>query len=483
MPSSATLPAFQDVSKLHSSPRVAFLRKRIRLKGSSVSVPLGVILLFPVTVLTLVLMLMIRHPGSGGDGGGGSIFTGPPPPMMRKMGDQYDSVFHTGCLEPEVDGERANAVILVLARNKELDGVVQSLKSMERHFNRWYHYPYVFLNDKEFNSTFKETVVKYISGTAEFGTVNSTLWGYPDWVNVVDAEEAIARQGDAAIMYGGMASYHHMCHFYSGYFYKHELLLKYKWYWRLEPEINFFCDLTYDPFIHMERANKTYGWVIAVKELRETVPNLFRYVSGWKRKNNVKSQGLWEMFVAKPEEQEKLWAEDKDGPGTIAKEGIYTEAMEGESYNMCHFWSNFEIARFDFFRSQQYEDFFKTLERSGGFWQERWGDAPVHSLAAGALLGKKDVHYFRDIGYRHTTIQHCPNNAPNKQLPREPWYDRNLDKAKAKEEDDYWAKWDRSQEHGVGCRCRCDQEYEDVEGTGGSCIPQWVDAMGGWASP
>jgi len=84
MPSSATLPAFQDVSKSHSSPRVAFLKKRIRLKGSSVSVPLGVILLFPVTVLTLVLMLMIRHPSSGGDGGGGgSIFTGPPSPMMR----------------------------------------------------------------------------------------------------------------------------------------------------------------------------------------------------------------------------------------------------------------------------------------------------------------------------------------------------------------------------------------------------------------
>ena len=133
------------------------------------------------------------------------------------MNDQYDSVFHAGCLEPEVDGERANAVILVLARNKELDGVVDSLKSMERHFNRWFHYPYVFLNDVEFNSTFKETVSKYASGTIEFGIVNSTMWGYPDWVNAENAKEAIARQGDDAIMYGGMPSYHHMCHFYSGY--------------------------------------------------------------------------------------------------------------------------------------------------------------------------------------------------------------------------------------------------------------------------
>lgn len=28
------------------------------------------------------------------------------------------------------------------------------------------------------------------------------------------------------------------------FFYKHELLDKYEWYWRLEPEIKYFCDIT-----------------------------------------------------------------------------------------------------------------------------------------------------------------------------------------------------------------------------------------------
>lgn len=28
------------------------------------------------------------------------------------------------------------------------------------------------------------------------------------------------------------------------FFYKHELLQKYTWYWRLEPEIKYFCDIT-----------------------------------------------------------------------------------------------------------------------------------------------------------------------------------------------------------------------------------------------
>jgi mannosyltransferase len=168
------------------------------------------------------------------------------------------------------------------------------------------------------------------------------------------------------------------------FFYKHPLLAKYKWYWRLEPEIKYFCDITYDPFVQMERYNKTYGFTIAVKELRETVPNIFRYASAYMRTYNVKSQGLWEMFIDKPkEDKKKLPKEDpkhkkplpeeilNTEPGHGSLEDIDPDAMDGESYNMCHFWSNFEIARLDWFRSKEYNDFFETMDRSGGFWMER----------------------------------------------------------------------------------------------------------------
>lgn len=63
--------------------------------------------------------------------------------------------------------------------------------------------------------------------------------------------------------------------------------------------------------MHMIENNKTYGFTIAVKELKETVPNLFRYASAYMRQNNLQSQGLWEMFVdpldknTKKEEQKK----------------------------------------------------------------------------------------------------------------------------------------------------------------------------------
>ncbi|KOS20932.1 O-glycoside alpha-1 [Escovopsis weberi] len=460
--------------------RFAFLWRPLRLRGNStISVPFGVVIVFPVLVVALILFIIVSHPSSPGR----ILMPAGAPPAIRKISEKHDKVFVTGCLEPDTTKPKANATFVILARNKELDGVIQSIKSVERHFNRWYHYPYTFLNDGDFDETFKQAVQNYTSGPVEFGKVQPGAWGFPDWIDPKVAEEGIAKQGDAAVMYGGLESYHFMCRFYSGFFFDHPLLLKYEWYWRVEPEISYFCDITYDPFLKMIETNKTYGFTIAVKELRETVPNLWRYASAYKRNNNITSQGLWEMFVEPPPEPPSPEEADSEtSPNTRAP--IDPEAMEGEKYNMCHFWSNFEIARLDWFRSKPYRDFFEMMDRSGGFWMERWGDAPIHSLAAGALLATRDVHYFRDFGYRHTTIQHCPANAPARQLPREPFLEMTtVDERKRIEEDQYWETWDEPKENGVGCRCRCDTDVVEVEGKDGSCTAEWVDVAGGWASP
>lgn len=366
------------------SSRLSWLQRRIRLRSNStISIPLGFVLLFPSIVVLLILILVVKHPSSPGR----ILIPAGTPPSIRKISEKHDKVFATGCLNPEEQARqpRANAAFVVLARNQELEGVIQSLKSIERHFNRWFHYPYVFLNDGEFTEEFKMGVQNYTSGTTEFGQIDSSMWGFPDWVDHEVAREGIRKQGDAVIMYGGMESYHHMCRFYSGFFFKHELLDKYEWYWRLEPEIKYFCDITYDPFIEMARNNKTYGFTIAVKELKETVPNIFRYAAAYKRKNNIKSQGLWEMFLEPQPEKTKDTEEtrEKTLPNEILQtevghqniEEIDPEDMEGEKYNMCHFWSNFEIARLDWFRSKEYSDFFEMMDRSGGFWMERVSQA------------------------------------------------------------------------------------------------------------
>lgn len=68
----------------------------------------------------------------------------------------------------------------------------------------------------------------------------------------------------------------------------------------------------------------------------------------------------------------------------------------------------------DFWRAPAYTDFFNYLESTGGFYYERWGDAPVHSIAAALLARRDQIHYFRDVGYQHESFMHCPTGEQYK---------------------------------------------------------------------
>ena len=39
---------------------------------------------------------------------------------------------------------------------------------------------------------------------------------------------------------------------------------------------------------------------------------------------------------------------------------------------------------------------------------QRWGDAPVHSIAAAIFASRDQIHFFDEIGYEHAPYTHCP---------------------------------------------------------------------------
>lgn len=61
-----------------------------------------------------------------------------------------------------VPNRRANATIVMLARNGDINGAARSIKQMEDRFNKRFRYPYVFLNEEPFTDAFKECVVLFI---------------------------------------------------------------------------------------------------------------------------------------------------------------------------------------------------------------------------------------------------------------------------------------------------------------------------------
>lgn len=170
-----------------------------------------------------------------------------------------DAPFATRCIEPDTHAPQANATIVMLARNSEVDGAVSSVTSLEKQFNRWFHYPIVFLNDQPWDEHFIKSLTGVASGTVRFEVISNDtdLWGFSESVDLGEAREQIAAQGVKGIKYGGLESYHHVSlqRRVSPYqiqdrriltnrsrrFYDHEALQQYKWYWRVEPGVRFTC--------------------------------------------------------------------------------------------------------------------------------------------------------------------------------------------------------------------------------------------------
>ena len=53
----------------------------------------------------------------------------------------------------------ANATLLMLARNSDLKGVLQSVREVEDRFNSKFNYPWTFLNNEPFTPEFIKCVI------------------------------------------------------------------------------------------------------------------------------------------------------------------------------------------------------------------------------------------------------------------------------------------------------------------------------------
>ncbi|KAL8415178.1 hypothetical protein RB594_006133 [Gaeumannomyces avenae] len=279
-------------------------------------------------------------------------------------------------------GPRMNATFVTLARNSDVWEIADSIRQVEDRFNKRYNYDWVFLNDQPFDDTFKAVTSSLCSGKTHYGLIPKEHWSFPEWIDKDKAAKVREDMKQRKIIYGDSVSYRHMCRFESGFFFRQELMLNYDYYWRVEPSIKLYCDIHYDPFRFMHENKKKYSFVLSLYEYIETIPTLW--------------DSTKKFMKAHPEH-----IVEGNTMGFLSDDG-------GETYNKCHFWSNFEIGSLNWLRSKQYIDYFDALDKDGGFFYERWGDAPVHSIAAGLMLKKEEIHFFNDIAYWHVPFTHCP---------------------------------------------------------------------------
>ena len=259
-----------------------------------------------------------------------------------------------------------NGVIVYMSREEDCGLLYSSILLLYKNFNSKYRYPIVVFHDNITKMTVSKILVSLYN---ELGFVPKIQWEFlrfehPDHVSTDE------KMYDPPLSRFWMG-YRHMCRFQSGEIYKHPALMNYDWYWRLDSDSFILSEINYDVFEYMDKNEYEYAFL---KEYRKDC--------------GFVTVNLWETT-------KKFMRENSITPLSL------NDKLKNGDWECDIFYTNFEIAKFSFFRGSEYTSYYNYLDSTGMIYYNRWGDAPIHWLGVHMFLPDSKIWRVEDISYLH----------------------------------------------------------------------------------
>ncbi|CAH1798776.1 unnamed protein product [Owenia fusiformis] len=251
----------------------------------------------------------------------------------------------------------------------------KSLKLLDANFNGVYRYPVVVFHEtgvtfQQMNDLRRET-----SSDVYFQLV---VFNVPQFLTETPPNRtACSKHG---------VGYRHMCRFHAGTVYDQPVFNDLEFYWRLDDDSQILRPINYDVFSFMKIKNLWYGYILITHEPQQCVT------------------GLWELT------EDYLHSSKIQTPQSFYK---------WKKRNM--FYNNFEISRVDIWKNDNYVRYFDHVDKSGGIYYHRWGDAVIKGLGVAMFVPTEKTHCFDDIKYKHgfwdvsmRSLPSCNINIPHR---------------------------------------------------------------------
>jgi len=180
--------------------------------------------------------------------------------------------------------------------------------------------------------------------------------------------------GNGPVAYGHKGftiGYRNMCRFFSGEFYKMEIIHNYEYYLRLDTDSYILTPLNYDIFEFAKQNDLIYGFCSPAIQVdnQKVVEGLNNFVKNYIEINSIKT------FVN-------------------------IDLIE----NGRMFYTNFELGKVSWFIQSKYLDFYKAIDESGNIYIKRWGDAPIKYLGVNLFCEPTKIIPVRGFTYQHGAV-------------------------------------------------------------------------------
>ncbi|CAM9689269.1 unnamed protein product [Discosporangium mesarthrocarpum] len=198
----------------------------------------------------------------------------------------------------------------------------------------------------------------------------------------------------------GSFGYFHMCRFFAGAGFVLPFFDDYDYYFRLDSDSSCSKDMP-DFFKRMESSGEVYLYDKVFKDAADVVEGLWNFANDYAKSRKIVPtflndrsggpfQPLKEVWSKSPYPDCKKGGASSRGGDTELWEEV-TRLDDGTQAQLLpcvddlfhpvpSFYTNFEVASLKMLRSSEYMQWFEAVDRSGGMFLHRWGDAPLRFL-------------------------------------------------------------------------------------------------------
>lgn len=248
--------------------------------------------------------------------------------------------------------QKSYAAFYYLIKRTRVDDLIRSLQELYVNFNHQYLYPVILFHE----SDMKQYLGKIKRSTTNPIFFQQVLFTLPKFLN---------REVQMKLPCPGAIGYRHMSRFHAKTVYEYPIICNFDYLFRLDDDSHITQPIDFDIFKFMRDNDIQYGYRLAHYDL------------------DVCTEGLWEATSC----------------------FVKLKHIEPTFYDKWPrpkiFYNNFEISKTSFWLSPEYQRFINFIDQLGGIFYNRWGDAPIKSLAVSLFLNQSQIHCFKRIGYQH----------------------------------------------------------------------------------
>lgn len=244
------------------------------------------------------------------------------------------------------------SAVYLLFNGRRHTWMARALESIYANFNKRFHYPVIIFYEEQDLEHLEE--VRMHSENEVY--IQEVRFKPPSFLSQPIPED---------IECESKVGYRFMCHFHAKMVYQEPIIQGLDYLLRLDDDSIIRQPIPYDVFKYMQENDLWYGYRAVQSEPSRCVKGLHTAASYYVNVTHI----IPEFFNTWP-----------------LRDTYYT---------------NFEISNTKIWFSQNYKDFIEYIDRLGGIFYLRWGDAPIKTLGVTMFVPLNKTHLFEDIHYNH----------------------------------------------------------------------------------